>query len=91
MNYSNDGFEAAVVGLVASLAPDRLAPVTVASDLVDDLGYDSPRKMELVAVLEDFLGQRLPDPGAPIETVEDVLTWVSGHLAQSAEQRVTHT
>ena len=50
-----------VVSIVTRLAPDRMAPVTADSHLVDDLGYDSPRKMELVATLdhgaEDFADQ----------------------------------
>jgi acyl carrier protein len=69
-----------VVSIVASLAPDRMAPVTPQSDLVDDLGYDSPRKMELVATLESHLHQQLPDPTGPVTTVADVLAWVNTHL-----------
>lgn len=68
--------EQTVISVVASLAPDRMAPVTIDSHLVDDLGYDSPRKMELVAALEGQLRTRLEEPDAPIETVREVVDWV---------------
>lgn len=72
--------EQQIISVVASLAPDRLAPVTIDSHLVDDLGYDSPRKMELVATLENHLQTPLEEPDAPIETVREVVDWVSLHI-----------
>lgn len=57
-----------------------MAPVSVESHLVDDLGYDSPRKMELVATLESHLQTRLHDPSSPLETVGEVIEWVSANL-----------
>ncbi|WP_025738503.1 acyl carrier protein [Mycobacterium genavense] len=65
-----------VVSIVTRLAPDRMAPVTTDSHLVDDLGYDSPRKMELVATLETHLNFPLTEPTTPIETVGEVIAWV---------------
>lgn len=73
----------AILSIVASLAPDRMAPVTPQSDLVDDLGYDSPRKMELVVTLESHLDQQLPDPTEPVVTVADVMAWVNTHLGRT--------
>ncbi|MBV9090619.1 MAG: acyl carrier protein [Mycobacteriaceae bacterium] len=75
---------ATVLSIVAGLAPDRTAPVTLDADLVDDLGYDSPRKMELVATLESRLGRQLPDPAEPVHTVADVVEWVSSHVGRTA-------
>ncbi|QLL06969.1 acyl carrier protein [Mycobacterium vicinigordonae] len=71
-----NAFDESIVGIVAALAPDRMAPVTADSDLVEDLGYDSPRKMELVATLEAHLEMRLEDPDAPLQTVREVIDWV---------------
>jgi acyl carrier protein len=68
-----------VVSIVTRLAPDRMAPVTTDSHLVDDLGYDSPRKMELVATLESHLKVRLKDPETPLDTVREVVDWVNAN------------
>ncbi|WAJ46774.1 acyl carrier protein [Mycobacterium sp. Aquia_216] len=73
-----------VVSIVTRLAPDRMAPVTADSHLVDDLGYDSPRKMELVATLESHLKMRLKDPETPIDTVREVVDWVNANIADQA-------
>jgi acyl carrier protein len=83
MTIALSDVEAAVLSVVTSLAPDRLAPVTPESDLVDDLGYDSPRKMELVASLEALLGQQIPNPVDPVYTVGDVVAWVSAHVCRT--------
>jgi acyl carrier protein len=72
-----------VVSIVTRLAPDRMAPVTADSHLVDDLGYDSPRKMELVATLESHLKRRLKDPETPIDTVGEVIAWVEAQAPSS--------
>ncbi|ACC43373.1 MULTISPECIES: acyl carrier protein [Mycobacterium ulcerans group] len=74
----------AILSVIASLAPDHMAPVTVDSYLVDDLGYDSPRKMELVAALESRLQMRLKDPEIPLETVGEVIGWVNRHVGETA-------
>ena len=42
----------AVVGIVASMAPDCGATVSITSSLVDDLGFDSARLLELGTILE---------------------------------------
>lgn len=73
--------EQSIVSVVAALAPDRMSPVTVDSHLVDDLGYDSPRKMELVATLESHLQTRLHDPHSPLETVGEVISWVNANVS----------
>ncbi len=61
-----------------------MAPVTRDSHLVDDLAYDSPRKMELVATLESHLQMRLTDPDVPVETVHDVIKWVNANFRENA-------
>ncbi|WAC90032.1 acyl carrier protein [Mycobacterium sp. Aquia_213] len=73
-----------VVSIITRLAPDRMAPVGTDSHLVDDLGYDSPRKMELVATLESHLKMRLKDPETPIDTVREVIDWVNANIADEA-------
>ena len=72
MNQHHD----AIISLVASLAPDRGVPVGRHTELVDDLGYDSPRKMELVASIEKHLQIAVPPPQHPIDTVDDLLRWI---------------
>jgi acyl carrier protein len=42
----------AVLGIVASMAPDCGATVNITSSLVDDLGFDSVRLLELGKILE---------------------------------------
>lgn len=84
MTYTPSDVEVVVLSVVTSLAPDRLAPVTLESDLVDDLGYDSPRKLELVVSLEGLLEQQIPNPAKPVETVADVVAWISAHLRRTA-------
>lgn len=83
MSTQANALDSTVLSLVASLAPDRMSAVTADSDLVDDLGFDSPRKLELVAALETHLGQRIPDPVEPVQTVGDVIDWISGHFPRS--------
>jgi acyl carrier protein len=61
-----------------------MAPVTPDSHLVDDLAYDSPRKMELVATLESHLQMRLTDPDVQVETVQDVINWVNANASENA-------
>jgi acyl carrier protein len=60
-----------------------MAPISEDSHLVDDLGYDSPRKMELVVTLESHLQMRLKDPDTPVETVHDVIDWVNTNLNEN--------
>lgn len=84
MTAPGKDLDATVLAVVAALAPDRMSPATPDSDLVDDLGYDSPRKMELVATLETRLGRQLRDPVQPVHTVADVVAWVAGHDRETA-------
>ena len=74
----------AIISLVASLAPDRGGVVGRQSELVDDLGYDSPRKLELVASIEKHLETSVPAPQHSVDTVDDLLRWVDGVLASQA-------
>ncbi|MGH3551988.1 MAG: acyl carrier protein [Mycobacterium sp.] len=78
-----NAFDHSILSIVAGLAPDRMTPVTEDSHLVDGLGYDSPRKMELVATLESHLQMRLKDPEIPVETVQDVIGWVNTNLSEN--------
>ncbi|MCX5041646.1 acyl carrier protein [Aldersonia sp. NBC_00410] len=79
-----DGIETDVIELVISLAPDRHGTSTAASSLVDDLGYDSARLIELTAVLEQYFGCSLIDTQRddPPATVGDVADLVSDSIAQ---------
>lgn len=79
-----NSFDQSILSIIAGPAPDRMAPVARDSHLVDDLAYDSPRKMELVATLESHLGVRLWDPEIPFETVDDVIGWVNANFPESA-------
>jgi acyl carrier protein len=79
-----NSFDQSILSLVAALAPDRMASVTADAHLVDDLGYDSPRKMELAATLENHLQVRLKDPDIPVETVHDVIGWVNANVSENA-------
>lgn len=83
MNQHHD----AIISLVASLAPDRGVPVGRHTELVDDLGYDSPRKMELVASIEKHLQIAVPPPQHPIDTVDDLLRWID---TISTPRQATH-
>lgn len=76
MNQHHD----TIISLVTTLAPDRGAAVDRHSELVDDLGYDSPRKMELIASIEKHLQIAVPPPQHPIDTVDDLLHWIDDVL-----------
>jgi acyl carrier protein len=75
-----NSLDQSIMSMVARLAPDHGAPVSVDAHLTDDLGYDSSRKMELVATLESHLQVRLKDPDVPIETVHDLIEWIKPNV-----------
>ncbi|MGC2654989.1 MAG: phosphopantetheine-binding protein [Mycobacterium sp.] len=79
-----DASDPSITCIIAGLAPDRMAPITADSHLVDDLGYDSPRKMELVATLESHLQIRLKETDTAVQTVRDVIDWVHTNLSETA-------
>lgn len=57
----------------ARVTPDKLAPET---ELVADLGIDSPKALQLLVTLEEELGIEISDEeAAKMETVGDVLAF----------------
>ncbi len=70
------------VRLIVAMAPmDEGRGAAVAADLrlIDDLGYDSVRLMELTVVLERKFGlpRQLPEQLAGVHTVGDVIALVT--------------
>ena len=68
-----------VIRLITALAVPRRLPGDVAADarLVDDLGFDSVRLIELTMALERAFGlpPQRPENLATITTVDDVVTF----------------
>ena len=68
-----------VIRLITTLAVPRRMPGDVAADarLVDDLGFDSVRLIELTMALERAFGlpPQRPENLATITTVDDVVTF----------------
>lgn len=68
-----------VIRLITALAVPRRMPGDVAADarLVDDLGFDSVRLIELTMALERAFGlpPQRPENLATITTVDDVVTF----------------
>jgi acyl carrier protein len=81
----NSTFEADVIALVSSVAPDRQATVTADTTLGDDLGYDSARRLELTPVLERYFDCVLADDEAnhAAATVGDVIELVRAAVEKS--------
>ena len=70
------------VRLIVAMAPtDEASGADLAADLrlIDDLGYDSVRLMELTVVLERKFGlpRQLPEQLAGVHTVGDVIALVT--------------
>jgi acyl carrier protein len=69
-----------VIRLISALAVPRRMPEDVAAEarLLDDLGFDSLRLIELTMTLERAFGLPLqrPENLATINTVDDVVTFV---------------
>jgi acyl carrier protein len=69
-----------VIRLISVLAVPRRMPEDVAAEarLIDDLGFDSLRLIELTMTLERAFGLPLqrPENLATINTVDDVVTFV---------------
>jgi acyl carrier protein len=67
-----------VIDIIAAMAPDRTVRVTDAVTLVDELGFDSARLLELSAVLERRFDCALDDQRMTAEqTVHDVVALVA--------------
>ena len=68
-----------VIRLITALAVPRRMPEDVAADarLIDDLGFDSVRLIELTMALERAFGlpPQRPENLATITTVDDVVTF----------------
>ena len=68
-----------VIRLITALAVPRRMPEDVAADarLIDDLGFDSVRLIELTMALERGFGlpPQRPENLATINTVDDVVTF----------------
>jgi len=77
--------EERVVGLVADLAGTNAAEVRPTDDLRCDLGLDSIRAMELLAMLADELGvDATVDEAAKLHTVADVVALVRARCVHAA-------
>jgi acyl carrier protein len=79
MNIAEDPTRQRVIRLIAALAVPQRAPDGVAAGhrLVDDLGFDSVRLIELAMTLERAFGlpPQRPENFAAISTVDDVATF----------------
>jgi acyl carrier protein len=77
--------EHGVIDIIAAMAPDRTVRVTDAVTLVDDLGFDSARLLELSTVLERRFDCALDDQNMTAEqTVHDVVALVADATNTSA-------
>jgi acyl carrier protein len=67
-----------VIDIIAAMAPDRTVRVTEAVTLVDELGFDSARLLELSTVLERRFDCALDDQRMTAEqTVHDIVALVA--------------
>lgn len=65
--------------VVAKLAGVELGKLEAKTELVADLGIDSPKALQLLVELEDELGIEISDEeAARMETVGDVLAFYEG-------------
>jgi acyl carrier protein len=56
------------------------------ASFIDDLGADSLDTVELVITLEEEFNQEIPDEDAEkINTVQDAIDYVSGHIEAEAK------
>lgn len=71
---------ATVRRLVGEMAPNHRAPITDSSRLIEDLGFDSLRLMELTVVLERAFGlpRHRPEQLVGVRRVGDVIALASG-------------
>ncbi|CAM2769725.1 acyl carrier protein [Skermania piniformis] len=67
-----------IIDVVAALAPDRGAPVTPDTQLIDGLGFDSARRLELGEALQRRFGCAVDGEHgiAAARTVADVVALV---------------
>lgn len=73
---SDREIERAVVDIVERLAPDKGVAVTLQTTLIDGLGYDSARMIELGSALERRLGCKLEQTQLGATTVADLVAVV---------------
>lgn len=73
---SDPDLEKNILKIVAALAPDRVDQVTADTVLIDDLGYDSSRLIELGIVLERRFGCSLNQAQIGAITIGDVVDLV---------------
>jgi len=77
-----------VIDIIAAMAPDRTVRVTEDVTLVDELGFDSARLLELSTVLERRFDCALDDQRMTAEqTVHDIVALVA-YAIDTAAQRL---
>ncbi|MEU7632298.1 acyl carrier protein [Nocardia sp. NPDC049220] len=78
-----------VRGLIGAMAPDQAAPTDDDQRLVEDLGFDSLRLMELTVVLERAfdLPRYQPSDLVGVRRVGEVIALVEGGVAEAAGER----
>ncbi|WP_225727026.1 MULTISPECIES: acyl carrier protein [unclassified Nocardia] len=76
-----------VRGLISAMAPDRGVPVEDGRRLIEDLGFDSLRLMELTVVLERAfdLPRYRPEELIGVRRVGDVVELIAGSLRAKDE------
>ncbi|MEM9157883.1 MAG: acyl carrier protein [Verrucomicrobiota bacterium] len=68
-----------VLNVISKLAGAEAASLKPETELVADLGIDSPKALQLLVELEDELGVEISDEeAAKMETVGDVLAFYEG-------------
>lgn len=66
-----------VLELIARVAKKEKSAIQPQQDLIADLGFDSPKQLELLTEMEDRLKIEIDeDDAARINTVADVLSYV---------------
>ena len=74
-----------VIEIIAAMAPDRTVRVTESVTLVDELGFDSARLLELSTVLERRFNCAVDDQRMTAEqTVNDVVAVVADAINTAA-------
>lgn len=74
-----------VIEIIAAMAPDRTVRVTESVTLVDELGFDSARLLELSTVLERRFNCAVDDQRMTAEqTVNDVVALVADAINTAA-------
>ena len=87
MNTENMTLAATLEQIVRRFAPrDRAAiPLTPATRLIEDVGIDSPRMIDVVLEVEDRLGITIEDEAVQrVRTFGEMLALVSGRAGAEA-------